>query len=160
MPAGQRSTDRLRRISALLPIFYIAVSTGLFAQQLPDQFFGMNVLHATYKTPWPAVKIGSLRLWDSDETSWANIEKRPGDFNFDGLDHWLQLAKSHHAEVLFTFGRMPAWANGNRHQSVPPNDLKQWDEFVRSLVRHANGRISSYELWNEPNMKNFWSGDL
>jgi hypothetical protein len=62
--------------------------------------------------------------------------------------------------VLYTFGRVPKWANGGRHQSLPPADLQIWDDFVRAIVRHAKGRISAWELWNEPNDPHFWNDNL
>jgi len=150
----------------LLGKFILLALCGLWltafapAQSLPPNFFGMNVLHAINNTPWPAAPVSSLRLWDSDDTRWSAIEPSRGKFNFEGLDRWLALAEKHHAEVLYTFGRVPAWANDNQRQSVPPKDLKDWDDFVRALVRHAKGRIHAYELWNEPNQSNFWSSDV
>ena len=44
------------------------------AETLPEQFFGMNVLHAINKTPWPEAKVNSIRLWDTDDTSWSYVE--------------------------------------------------------------------------------------
>ena len=143
----------------MLAAIFFAPAT-LNSAKTPDQFFGMNVLHATNRTPWPEVKIGGIRLWDTDDTSWSHIEPAPGKFDWNGLDHWLALAKRHHVEVLYTFGRVPKWANGGKHQSVPPTNLDDWDTFVRALVRHAKGRISAWELWNEPNDPNFWTGDM
>ena len=77
---------------------------------------------------------------------------------------WLRplvnLAKDHKAEVIYTFGRVPKWANNGKAQSVPPANLEDWETFVRAIVRHAKGRISAWELWNEPNDPKFWTGDM
>jgi hypothetical protein len=127
---------------------------------LPDQFFGMNVLHAINDTPWPDAKIAGIRLWDTDNTSWSAIERVRGKFNWKGLDQWLKLAQKQHVDVIYTFGRVPKWANGGKHHSIPPTDLNAWDEFVRAIVRHSRGRITAWELWNEANDPNFWTGDL
>jgi hypothetical protein len=147
------------RLNFLLAVILIGASASHSAT-LPEQFFGMNILHATHATPWPDAKIASIRLWDTDDTSWSDIEPVRGKFNWDGLDRWLKLAKHNHADVIYTFGRVPQWANGGKHQSIPPTDLNAWDEFVRAVVRHSKGRIVAWELWNEPNDSNFWTGDL
>lgn len=133
---------------------------NLSSSKLPDQFFGMNVLHASNRTPWPEAKIASIRLWDTDDTSWSHIEPARGKFDWNGLDRWLALAHRHNVDVVYTFGRVPKWANGSKHQSVPPSKLDDWDAFVRAIVRHARGRITAWELWNEPNDPNFWTGDM
>jgi hypothetical protein len=136
------------------------VSSSSSSSKLPDQFFGMNVLHAINRTPWPATEIASIRLWDTDDTSWQHIQPARGKFDWNGLDRWLKLANRRHVEVVYTFGRVPKWANGGKHQSVPPTNLEDWDKFVRAIVRHAKGRVAAWELWNEPNDPNFWTGDM
>jgi polysaccharide biosynthesis protein PslG len=149
----------LRISLSILFIFFLSALQGVAAQPLPDSFFGMNILHAIHKTPWPSVPIATIRLWDSDNTRWSALAPARDKYNFDGLDNWLALATRHKATVLYTFGRVPAWTNGNAHQSVAPKDLNDWDSFVRALVKHSAHNISAYELWNEPNQPNCWSGD-
>lgn len=146
---------------SLFLLFIMAISASAsHSGRLPERFFGMNILHATHSTPWPDARIASIRLWDTDDTRWSDIEPARGKFNWEGLDRWLKLAERNKADVIYTFGRVPKWANGDKHQSVPPTDLKTWDEFVRAVVRHSKGRIAAWELWNEPNDPNFWTGDL
>lgn len=48
---------------------------------------------------------------------------------------------------------------------TPPRRLKQWAELIRRLARHAVDRYGDtevrgwrFEVWNEPNLKAFWSG--
>ncbi len=155
-----RANFPIRFLGVVIGSISLLFPVATYAANLPGQFFGMTILHAINRTPWPDVKIASIRLWDSDGTGWPQIQPAPGKFNWDGLDRWLALAQRNNADVIYTFGRVPKWANEGKHQSVPPTDLKVWDDFVRAIVRHANGRISAWELWNEPNDPNFWSGDI
>jgi len=120
----------------------------------------MNVLHAISRTPWPDATVNSIRLWDTDDTRWSKLEPARGKFYWSGLDRWLTLAEKHRVQVVYTFGRVPAWANDGKAQSVPPTNLDDWDTFVRAIVRHAKGRIGAWELWNEPNDPKFWTGDM
>jgi xylan 1,4-beta-xylosidase len=48
----------------------------------------------------------------------------------------------------------------------PPRDLGRWSELVAGFVRHAIARFGrdevrawAFEVWNEPNLRVFWSGD-
>jgi hypothetical protein len=118
-------------------------------------------------TPWPAVSMGALRLWDS-HTNWSYLNPAQGVFNWTLLDAWLDLAASHQVDVVYTFGVIPAWAASNPTQPCdyhpgacsPPANLANWEAFVRALVVHSNGRIRYWELWNEPNLAESWAGDV
>jgi xylan 1,4-beta-xylosidase len=48
----------------------------------------------------------------------------------------------------------------------PPRDMERWSELVADLVRHVIGRYGgdevrswAFEVWNEPNLRVFWSAD-
>ena len=48
---------------------------------------------------------------------------------------------------------------------TPPRDYKQWAELIRQLVSHWVDRYGisevrkwNFEVWNEPNLKAFWTG--
>ena len=48
---------------------------------------------------------------------------------------------------------------------TPPRDYKQWATLIRRLVGHWVERYGikevrewKFEVWNEPNLKAFWSG--
>jgi hypothetical protein len=80
----------------------------------------------------------------------------------------LALAQANNVDVLYTFGATPDWAaSGSGPQCpyspgscYPPADVQDWDNFVTALVAHSAGRIKYWELWNEPNLDAFWTGDL
>src|SRR5882672_950381 len=41
-----------------------------------------------------------------------------------------------------------------------PKDLEDWRTFVRTIATRYKGRIHAYEIWNEPNVKRFWTGSI
>jgi xylan 1,4-beta-xylosidase len=51
--------------------------------------------------------------------------------------------------------------------SSPPKDWDRWEDLVRDLVQHLIDRYGlqevrdhwAFEVWNEPNLEYFWSGD-
>lgn len=108
-------------------------------------------------TSWPKGQIGSLRLWDSS-TRWADLEPTRGAFNFTRLDAYVARAKSNGASVLMVLGSPPRWASARPDEPGPygpgcaaePANLDDWDRYVSAVARRYKGRITKYELWNEP----------
>jgi hypothetical protein len=163
---------RIRGLS-ILALFLILPMTGNSksqlvpaAEQVPSNFFGMHIHHATTGTPWPAVPIGSWRLWDA-LVSWPQIEPKRGQWNFELLDRYVFLAEQHKTEVLLPLGLSPQWASARPleksiYQSgnaAEPGDHADWQNYVTAVVTRYKGRIAAYEIWNEPNNKGFWTGD-
>jgi len=113
----------------------------------------------------PSFQVGALRLWDS-ETRWAQVEPFPGEFDWSTLDRLLDAARPQGLPTLFVFGGTPAWAapharkaaypDGSR--AAPPDDLGDWDTYIRALVRHAGDRIDAYELWVMANHPHHYNG--
>jgi len=90
-------------------------------------------------------------------------------FNADRiLDFLLSIGMKPFVELSF----MPtALASGSRTvfhyrgNVTPPKDYKQWSTLIRRLVRHWVDRYGIqevrtwfFEVWNEPNLKAFWTG--
>ncbi|HEX4487776.1 MAG TPA: endo-1,4-beta-xylanase, partial [Terriglobales bacterium] len=145
--------------------FVVALLLGCVGQgeTLPPTFFGMHVNQS--KTAWPSVGFGSYRLWD-DGTAWANLNPSNGSYNWAPLDAWVNRAQQQNVQLLYTFGRTPAWASSNTSiscnygggQCVAPANYAYWDAYVTALVTRYKGKIKYYELWNEPNDPGFWKG--
>ena len=93
-------------------------SAGL-AGPIPPTFFGLHINRPT--TPWPQVPFGSLRML-GNLTTWFHLE---GDgrnrYDWHNLDVWLDAARAHRVDVMYTFSRTPEWAAGNPHSSCGPN---------------------------------------
>ena len=69
-------------------------------------------------------------------------------------------------DVLMVLGTTPEWnAKKVSPDDYPqpgaasaPKDLKAWDAWVTEVATRYKGRITSYQIWNEANLKNFWNG--
>jgi len=148
-----------------------AVALGLAAlawSEVPATFFGMTINRAPVdEKMWPDVPIGAIRLWDTG-TSWRAMNPAPGVYEWSKLDQWFRIAKRHKVDILYTFGRTPDWASSNlqaecsygKGQCAPPRDMRAWDDFVRALATHAAGRIKNWEIWNEANRPESWTGSI
>lgn len=104
----------------------------------------------------PDVPVGFLRLWDT-ETTWADIEPSKGDFRFRKLERQIQTAQITDSRVMLVLGGTPAWAGDGTPQSAPTN-VADWRSYVHEVACHFGPSISAYEVWNEANLADFWTG--
>jgi hypothetical protein len=115
---------------------------------------------------WPKVHFGAIRFWDSFD-KWFDLEPTKGQWNWQRLDKQMDIAQEHHVQVLFTLGSTPTWASARPDESpssgqpgytAEPKDMNDWRDFVRAVATRYKGRIQAYEIWNEPNSHQFFSG--
>jgi hypothetical protein len=134
-------------------------------EPIPSSLFGLHIHHLTHTTPWPAVSFGSWRLWDA-YVVWPNVEPQKGRWDFAQLDSYVSLAESHGVEILLPLGLTPAWASSHPEQksgyepgnAAEPRDISDWRDYVRQVATRYKGRVHAYEIWNEPNLSDFFSG--
>ncbi len=135
---------------------------------IPSTFFGMHIHRAFKSTAWPSVPFGAWRLWDS-KSAWVHLQPEKGRFEWQVLDREVELAQQHNVEVLLTLGRSPQWASARpreagRNPNAPlggqaePRDLEDWRGYIHAVAKRYKGRIKAYEIWNEPNLPNFYTG--
>ncbi len=137
------------------------------AEPIPASLFGMHIHHAGGITAWPSVPIAEWRLWDA-RVAWPQIEPQKNQWDFRTLDAYLALAKEHNAGVLLPLGLSPQWVSarpGEKSAYQPgmaaePNDNEAWRDYVTRVATHCKDRIHVYEIWNEPNYKPFYTGDV
>ena len=145
----------------LAPSIPVGASSNLQPTVFTPKFMGMHVLSPSRH--WPTVPVGSIR---PAGISWAAVETSKGKYDWRALDSWATAAQSHGVELDYLFLNTPQWASTRPNDScnrgpvgcaAPPKPA-DWEEFVTALVSRYKGRISSYELWNEPNATGYWSG--
>ena len=92
---------------------------GLKGQVIPASLFGMHIQNAEIGS-WATVPIGALRLWDN-QTSWANIEKTQGNFDWTTLDKAVATSQSHGVnDILMVLAGTPAWASSDPSPAALP----------------------------------------
>jgi len=123
---------------------------------VPSAYFGMHMWSQALPS-WPGVGFSQLRLWDS-QVAWNQIATSRGTYNWSKFDTWINVAQQHNVGLMYSFGHTPAWSNSAGSGTKPPDNLQDWDDFVRAAVTRSAGRIKVWEIWNEPNASNFWTG--
>jgi hypothetical protein len=144
-------------------------------QAIPETTFGMHIHGITDPRPntgritsWPAIRFGAWRLLDARVT-WRDLEPKKNEFQFSRLDQCVAVAEQHHVKLLLPLVSTPEWASARPNEEIKgtpkgsaaePASMDDWRKFVRTVVERYRGRIEAYEIWNEPNMKMFWTGSV
>lgn len=100
---------------------------------------------------------------------WADIEPKKGVFNWKKHDRDLDLFHKAGFLVGTTVTSTPRWAskaprNTKRgaeyagYRTYPPKKMGDWDAFIRRVAERYKGRLSFFEIWNEPGGPNFYRG--
>jgi hypothetical protein len=95
--------------------------------------------------------------------SWSEMEPEPGRFDFSFWDEVVPLAVDEYGLRLIPYVcYTPAWASADPASetiwTTPPKDPAAFGRFVGALVTRYKDRLHSWELWNEPDIPEFWTG--
>lgn len=126
-------------------------------------------------------QLKTIRFWDSG-VKWAQLQSSAGVYNFTPLDNWITACQKFGYDIIYVFGATPTFiaskcsGAGNCSDPVgftntccPPSDVNSdgsgtdatFKAFVTALINHVKpGTIKYYELWNEQDSGNFWSGNM
>lgn len=143
--------------------------------------FGMNVF--LEQEPDPAVRAESLQRVQAagfqfirQQFSWEDIEiQTKGDYTdrrnmetVGAVDAWVKydnivdLAGQYGLQIIARLDNPPAWSRavGNGPDNLdthgPPDRLADYGDFVAAVVGRYAGRITYFQLWNEPNIFPEW----
>lgn len=154
---------------AQLPVIYQIPAA------IPNTYFGMHVHNQTL---WPAqFNPGSIRIWDVFPGQWYQVETSSGVYSWTVLDAAVATAQANNADIMYDLANTPVWASSNPSGTgcadatgtcYPPSDLSLsgstwssaiWSAWVTAVVQRYCGKITTYEVWNEPQQNSlFWKG--
>ncbi len=131
--------------------------SGQATVRVARTFFG---LHDGSGQAYRHLNYGALRLWDAGVT-WRNLETSAGHFNWTRLDALVSAAQAHHVEVTLVLGMTPSFYAAAQTEA-PPN-LGVFTRYVTAVMNryklfHGQRGIAAYQVWNEANISNFWTG--
>lgn len=116
---------------------------------------------------WPELGAGAVRLWDNG-VAWRQLEPSRGRYEWEKLDQLVTAAMRRGLDILMCLGQAPPWATGGiskstygeNYNAIPPSNPEDWVRYVGRVAERYRGRISAYEVWNEPNLPGFYAGDI
>ena len=127
--------------------------------KIPEDFFGM--VHAGITgTEEEYTLLDEMGInWISYTFYWDRIENQKGQFDFSYYDRYVDTAKSRGKKVLAVLGYEASWLYppGKSKNYISAEDLPFFLNFAEQMVRHFQGRVDAWEIWNEPNLM-FWAG--
>ena len=90
---------------------------------------------------------------------WAGMEPNPGQYDYGQVDMIVDAANARGMSVLGTLVSSPGWAvePGLAPISSPPASAATYGDFAGAAASHFRGRVSAYEVWNEPNAAMSWT---
>lgn len=86
---------------------------------------------------------------------WYVLEPQKGVYDFNKTDRLVSLAQKHNIKVLGLIIGIPKWASVNNDTISPLGNIGDWKMFVRMLVTCYKGKVTHWEIWNEPDIEKF-----
>jgi len=98
--------------------------------------------------------------WVRYDFDWSLIQPdRSSTYNWATYDKLVTASNKHHLQVLGILDYTPAWARtaGCDSSQCAPAKTDEFAAFAGAVVHHyASQNIHAWEIWNEPNSKDFW----
>jgi hypothetical protein len=87
-------------------------------------------------------------------TKWGCAEPKPGQYQW--FDEQVDALRAGGLHVLALPDAPPEWAK--REGESGPIDVEAFGRYCEGAAQHYRGRISHWEVWNEPYMPGFFGG--
>lgn len=98
--------------------------------------------------------------WVRFDFEWDQIQAGGStSFNWVATDRVVAAVLAHNLKILPVVAYSPAWARpaGCTSYMCGPNNSDDYANFAKALVtRYASQGIHQWEIWNEPNITQFW----
>lgn len=100
--------------------------------------------------------------WVRIDLGWASLQEQGSasysQWYVDLADRAVDQARARGLKVLATLWATPSWANGGGATNVPPQNVSDYSRVATWAGAHFRGRINAWEVWNEPNLSDFFAG--
>ena len=92
------------------------------------------------------------------EINWASVEATRGIDDWTKVDRLVDAAHRHGLTAIGLVSFTPAWARpAGTGQATPPTDPATYASFLaRAALRYGGQGLKVWEIWNEPNIAQFW----
>lgn len=101
--------------------------------------------------------VGWIRL----DVAASELEARQGTTNWPALDRVIRAADARGLRILGLVNTLPAWSRpaGTAWNYGPTTTAQRaaYADFARRAAERYRGVVDAWELWNEPNLDQFWA---
>src|SRR5437879_5162895 len=94
---------------------------------------------------------------------WQDVEPSPGQFDFQADDALIASTRATQLNVLAILAYSTTWSTSARADSpanlthYPPRDYGEWANYVAAIVTRYKSHVHYWEVWNEPDLAEFWN---
>ena len=149
---------------ALVGTTVVAMPAAQAANPTPPNAFAMHIPQIS-QGERPNANIGSVRLWDSG-VAWGQVQQKKNLFWWNGMDAAIQNANAQNMSILYVLGSTPKWAQKKAPKGRYPYGgtgsanpkASDWKRWVTTVVQRYGTSIDSYQIWNEANLADFYTG--
>lgn len=134
------------------PLTHSCPGTGTRPLQFSGVSYGVNVfLFGTDMDRVLTLTNIAGFTWIRQQIHWRDMEGEREQYVWTPLDQAVNAARAYDMNILLSVVRSPTWATNNG-QSGLPDDTDAFAAFLRETATRYRGRVSAYEIWNEPNL--------
>jgi len=100
--------------------------------------------------------------WQKSLFQWREIERTAkGQFDWSEADRVVRASAAAGTRIIARLDFEPFWARKDHAHNGPPDDYKDYWDFVSAFVTRYRsgssiGRVHAIEVWNEPNLDREW----
>lgn len=117
--------------------------------------YGINVHQVDNDVLQKVVDAGIK--WVRTGANWSTVEITKGSFDWTQVDRVVNYADSHDLSILFVIAYTPGWANRDKGINYPPDNVSDWENFVRITINRYKNKVKYWNIWNEPNSLDFFA---
>jgi outer membrane protein assembly factor BamB len=143
--------DTICRRQALL---WGALALALALPALARIDYRLGIVHGGHFELFEKAGIG----WTRVDFTRNGIERKPGQFDWKQQDEFVSYAAKHGVKVLPILDYAAAWDTDPNKGPATDEERASFANFVYQTVKHFEGRIEAWEIWNEPDI-GFWKPD-
>ncbi len=156
-----------RRVTVLLAALVLVLSSAPRVAAAPDDTYGVGFGADELLPQAPrALELASQAniKWVRLGIYWQDVEPNPGQFDFAADDALVASTGANKMNVLAILAYSTTWSTSapadpsDNVTHYPPRDYREWTDYVAAVVSRYAGDIHYWEVWNEPDLTEFWNG--
>jgi hypothetical protein len=124
-------------------------------------FYGLNFVQPF--DPWLSIASESGAHTVRWQFNWRDAEISPGVWDWRASDDPVSAWNEAGIQIHAILHNPPDWSKANSGGLVPTNYALPWDDpangwgqFCYRFAQRYKGQIASYEIWNEPDLNQYW----
>ena len=168
------------KLLGLLLVYLLVTGFGLVGWRAMQPHWDPFKASAIAAAPFPSLTYGvhTFLWWDGGKAgihldlvrlmsfshvkqtiAWRDVEPQPGIWDWTQADRILGEVERRELRLVIRLGQAPGWARSPgtlKARDAPPADMSRWRAFCAAVAERYRGRISAYQIWNEPNLSREW----